>query len=404
MSRELEMSTLAATEAAPRVLFVDNEVNDFLQYRMVLAGALLKAGFEVHVALPREPGLDEISRQGIPVHIIYLRRKSTWIFDELRCSVSLLRLYWQLRPALVHHICLKPALYGGIAARLSGVPAVVHTLAGLGYLFTTRTAKTRALQPIVERGLRFSFGHRNNRVTLQNPDDRNFLLGRRIARDEDAVLIKGSGVDLSVFTPTPEPDAPPVVLMASRLLWTKGVAEFVTAARALHARGIRARFVLLGEPDQGHPSAVPVRTLERWRDEGDVEWLGWCRDMPALIAQSHIVCLPSSYGEGIPRILLEAAASGRPVVATDTTGCREIVRHGQNGLLVPPGNGEALVEAISRLLESAPLRAMMGARGREIAAAEFSLGQMIDANVAVYRSLLVSSQCYVGALQRLIKV
>jgi glycosyltransferase involved in cell wall biosynthesis len=377
-------------DAVPRVLFVDNQVSDFLQYRMALAHTLRGAGFDVHVAVPREPGLEDISRQGVTVHIFFLRRKSTRLLDELRCCMSLLRLYRRLQPTLVHHICLKPTLYGGIAARITGVPAVVNLLTGLGHLFTTHTAKNRLLWWIVTRGFKFSFRHPNHRVILQNPYDRDCLLGSGILPGDPTVLIKGSGVDLSLFTPEPEPDGPPVVLMASRLLWEKGVGEFVAAARALRDRGVRARFLLLGEPDHGHPSAIPVSTLKRWHHAGDVEWLGWRYDMPALLAQSHIVCLPSFYAEGIPRILVEAAASGRPTITADSPGCRDVVRHGQNGLLVPVRDSEALITALVHLLENAPVRTAMGSRGREIAAIEFSLEQVIDANLSVYRSLLAS--------------
>lgn len=384
------LTPTAPIEAIPRLLFVANQVSDFLQHRMVLASTLREAGFDVHIAVPREPGLEVISRQGIPVHIFYLRRMSARPLDELRCWVSLVRLYRRLRPTLVHHLSLKPVLYGGVAARIAGVPAAVNTLTGLGHLFTARTAKMRVLRSIVAAGLRFSFSHQNHRLILQNLDDRDSLLASGIVLGDRAVLIKGSGVNLSLFTPDPEPDGPPVVLMASRMLWEKGVGEFVAAARALRARGVRARFVLLGEPDHGHPSAIPLPTLEQWRAAGDVEWLGWRHDMPALMAQSHIVCLPSYYGEGVPHVLLEAAASGRPIVTTDSPGCREVVRHGQNGLLVPVRDGEALIGAIAQLIEDAPLRAAMGARGREIAVTEFSLEQVIDANLAVYRSLLVS--------------
>ena len=375
---------------APRLLFVDNQVNDFLQYRMGLARALREAGFDVHVAVPREHGMEDISRQGITVHTIYLRRLSTRPLDELCALVSLIRLYRRLRPTLVHHLCLKLALYGGIAARICGVPAAVNTFMGLGVLSSRCSVKVCVLRSIIVRGLRVCFSQENHRIIAQNPDDRDWLIARGIVAGDRAVLIRGSGVDLLLFTPQPEPDGPPVILMASRMLWDKGVGEFVAAARALRARGSRARFVLCGEPDHGHPSAIPLPMLEHWRDAGDVEWLGWRNDIPALMIQSHIICLPSYYGEGVPRILLEAAASGRPIVTTNSPGCREVVRHGQNGLLIPVRDVEALIGAIAQLIENAPLRAAMGTRGREIAVSEFSLEQVIDANLAVYRSLLLS--------------
>jgi glycosyltransferase involved in cell wall biosynthesis len=179
-----------------------------------------------------------------------------------------------------------------------------------------------------------------------------------------------------------------MVLMACRLLWTKGVGEFVTAAEALRAGGISARFVLAGEPDPSHPSSIPLRMIEQWHQAGHLEWVGCRHDMPALISQSHIVCLPSSYGEGVPRILIEAAACGRPIVASNSPGCREVVRHGENGLLIPTGDVAALVAAITRLLHDAQLRSAMGKRGREIAIAEFSMEQTREANLAVYRALL----------------
>jgi len=378
-----------------RILFVDNQVADFLRYRIPLAHRLRQAGFDVHVALPQEPGLERIRSQGIPYHIFSIQRTSTRLRDEVRCLVSLHRLYRQIRPDLVHHFCLKPTLYGGISARVAGVPAMISSLTGLGHPFAARGLKMRFLRSIIACGLRFSFRHPSHRVIFQNPDDRDRLVFSGVLKAGSAVLIKGSGVDLSVFTRQPEPEGLPVILMASRLLWEKGVGVFVAAARSLRARGVQARFVLLGEPDPKHPSAVPMRALKQWHESGDVEWLGWREDMRASIAQSHIVCLPSTYGEGIPRILLEAAASGRPIVTTDIPGSREVVRHGQNGLLVPPGDREALERAIARLIQDPALRAAMGARGREIAAAEFSLERVIDANLDLHRSLIgsISMSC-----------
>jgi glycosyltransferase involved in cell wall biosynthesis len=370
---------------------VDHAVNDFLQHRMKLASALRDVGFDVHVAVPREARMQEISQGGLPVHSFHLRRHSTRPFDELRCCLSLLLLYRRLRPTVVHHIGVKPALYGGIAAYLASVPVVIHLLVGLGYLFVTRSLKTSLLRAFVERGLRLTLRRQNYRVVFQNPDDRDTLLAKGVVSRERAILIKGSGVDVSRFTREPEPAGPAVVLMASRLLWQKGVGEFFAAAQALRDRGVAARFVLLGEPDANHPDVVPLRTLEQWCDAGNVEWLGWQNDMPSFLARSHIACLPSYYGEGTPAFLLEAAASGRPIVTTDSPGCREVVHHGENGLIVPVRDVPALVAAIARLVEDAPLRTAMGVRSRELAQTESTVEQVIEANLAVYRSLLGSS-------------
>ncbi|QQS46825.1 MAG: glycosyltransferase family 4 protein [Acidobacteriota bacterium] len=373
-------------ESAPRILFVDHDVGDFKLHRMALARSLIEAGFDVQVAVPQGPGFETIS--SIPVHLYYLQRLSIRPQDELRCLISLLRLYRRLRPTLVYHIGLKPVLHGGLAARFTSVPAAVNVFTGLGHLFTTHNVRLNIIRSIVAAGLRLSFSHRNQRVIVQNGDTLDRLLDCGIDPGECAVLIKGSGVDLTLFKPTPEPCEPIVILMASRLLWEKGVGEFVAAARALRARGIAARFVLLGEPDYGHPSAVPLETLEHWRDCGDIEWLGWQQDMPAFLSQCHIVCLPSYYGEGVPRILIEAAASGRSIITTNSPGCREVVRHGQNGLLIPVRDCEALIAAILRLIDNPPLRATMGAHGREIAVAEFDLENVIGANLTICRSLL----------------
>lgn len=371
-----------------RLLFVDNQVEDFVRYRMALARALRDAGFEVHVALPLEPGLSDIAREGMIVHVIHLRRLSTRPLDELRCLLSLTRLYRRVRPTVVHHICLKPTLYGGFATRVVGVPAAIDSLNGLGYLFTIDGVKARFLRTLVAHGLRFLSSPPNHRLILQNGDDLDSLIAGGIAHRDRTTLIRGSGVSLDVFTPTPEPQGPPTVLLACRMLWEKGVREFVEASRLLRARGITARFVLVGEPDEGHPSAIPRTTLEDWHAGGDIEWLGLRHDMPAVLATSHIVCLPSYYGEGLPRILVEAMASARPVVTTDTPGCRDVVRHGENGLIVKPRSGAALADALARLIQSPRMRAAMGRCGRTMAAAEFSLEQVVDAHLAVYQALL----------------
>jgi glycosyltransferase involved in cell wall biosynthesis len=388
-------ASAAASErgpAAPLLLYVDHHVDDFLRHRLELAASLKRLGFDVHVAVPNEPRMDEIARSGFPVHPYYLRRLSANALDEARSISSLVTLYRRLRPSFVQHVGVKPALYGGVAARLSDVPAVMTCFTGLGYLFNAEPLSARLLRVLATKGLRFSFNHPNHRVILQNENDRRVLLSSGIVTEEQTVVIRGSGVDLSRFAYQPEHADPPVALMAARLLWDKGVGEFVEAARGLRRRNLNVRFVLAGEPDAGHPTAIPKATLQDWHASRDIEWLGWYDDMPNLLARSHIVCLPSYYGEGIPRILLEASACGRAIVTADSPGCRDIVRSGQNGLLVAARDHESLAAAVARLVENPALRARMGRQGREIAAAEHSLTQVIAAYTSVCASLVSSSR------------
>jgi glycosyltransferase involved in cell wall biosynthesis len=223
---------------------------------------------------------------------------------------------------------------------------------------------------------------------FQNPDDRDTFVRLGLVPADKTVIIKGSGVDMTRFTPTPQPEGPPLILFAGRLIWQKGIGDFVAAARALKTRGLEARFVIVGYPEASSPAAVPAGTLDAWAAEGVIEWWGRRDDMPAVYAGAHIVCLPSSYGEGVPKVLIEAAACGRPAVATDAPGCREIVHDGANGLLVPVGDHEALCAALETLATDPARRAQMGMRGRQIAEAEFALTQVLDRTLALYRELL----------------
>jgi len=375
-------------EPPPRLLLVANQAGDVLGYRLPLLDALRRAAFEVHLAVPPEPAAAALAEHGYPVHAIPLRRLNVGPRDELRTLAALLRLYRSLRPALVHHLCLKPVLHGGIAARLARVPSTIGTLTGLGPIFTRRSPDMRALRPLVSAGLRFACAGERHVLVVQNPSDRDRLVASRIARPDRTVVIGGSGVDPTLFTPRPEPEGPPAVLLACRLLREKGVEDFVAAAGRLRAGGHSARFVLSGEPVPEHPDSVPLAAIAALRDSGLLEWHGWSGDMPALFARSHIVCLPSYYGEGLPRVLLEAAASGRPIVTTDTPGCRDVVRHGWNGLLVPARDPEALAGAIATLIEKPELRAVMGARGRAMVLAKFTLTRVIDEYVALHRAVI----------------
>jgi len=275
-------------------------------------------------------------------------------------------------------------VYGTMAARLVARSPIVNAVAGMGWLFTSRSGAGRWLAPVLRPVLRrvLSAGI----AIVQNVDDERLLaqLGVPASRLR---LIPGAGVDLQQFQPGPAPPGPPVVLLPARLLWDKGVGDFVAAARTLRDRGVVARFVLAGEPDPANPASIPSDDVSRWVRDGVVEHRGWVADMPQLLAGCHVVCLPS-YREGLPKSLLEAAAAGKPIVTTDVPGCRAVVTDGDNGLLVPPRHPAALADALARLIGDSALRQQLGARGRLRAEQEFGLDLVIQKTLAVYAEAL----------------
>lgn len=381
-SQSLDMSV-------PRksLLFLVTEDWYFCSHRLPLALAARDGGYEVTVLTRVANHADTIRSAGLNLIPIKMVRRSRGMIGELAAIRELVRLYRHIKPDIIHHVALKPVVYGSIAARIAGLRNVVNAVAGLGWLFSSDSLRAKTLRKSASLAFRALLGR--GRVIVQNPDDHATLVHAGLRADAVKV-IRGSGVDLERFNATPEPNGRPVVLLASRMLWEKGVGQFVDAARALQGSGSEARFVLVGVPDVENPSAVPETTLQAWHDEGVVEWWGRREDMPAVIQQAHVICLPSFYREGVPKILIEAAASGRPIITTDTPGCREIVRHQENGLLVPPRDVAALATAIERLLRDPSLRQRMGERGRMIAVDEFSIQSVVRETLGVYEELLSS--------------
>src|SRR6202030_2942592 len=240
----------------PRIVFVDNSFESFHRDRMQLVQAARDLGLEIHVAAPRSCADADSADKAFTFHAIPRTRKGTSLWKEPATVLALLRLYRSLRPSLVHHLRLKPVLYGSLAATLAGVPAVVNTLTGLGFIFTDQSEKTVPVRKWVEMGCRRAFRHPNLRVIFQNPDDRAVFIRKGIVTGEQAAVIKGSGVDLSLYRPSAETEGLPIVILASRMLWDKGVAQFVEAARILKSEGVQARFALAGEPDPENPATI----------------------------------------------------------------------------------------------------------------------------------------------------
>lgn len=374
-----------------RVLFVASEAAFFVTHRLALALAARDAGFEVHVATPHGRLQESIEQHGLTWHPISLRRMPHPLRDAIS-FFGLLRLYRAVRPDLVHHIALKAVLVGTAAARAARIPTVVNAVTGLGYAFDERRA-TRLVGRTVSAACDLMLGHPRTRYIYQNIEDRDLFHRRGWSTLEQSVIIRGAGVDPALFFPpsTPRP-APPMVVLVSRLLTSKGVGEFVEAARAVRARGLDARFVLVGEPDSDSADSVTGADLARWTSDGAIEAWGYRNDVASILRDASLFVLPTYYREGVPKSLIEAAASGLASVATDAPGCRDIVAHGQTGLLVPSRDVDQLVNAIDTLLRDREQREAMGRRARKWFLAHFTLDRVVAETLRTYDELLTSRE------------
>ncbi len=376
-----------------KLLFVVNDADFFVSHRLPIATAAIRQGNEVELATgpSSEQALEAVRHAGIVYRPIPFDGQSINLVKEIRAFLGLLRLFRKVRPDVVHLVTPKVVLYGGIAARVARVTSVVSALCGMGYICTSRGLKARLLRPLVLLGLRSALRHRNQRVIVQNHDDLNELASAGITRGGSLRLIPGSGVDLELFRQMPLPPGPLTVVLPARMLWDKGVGEFVEAARVLRRRNVECRMVLAGTASHANPATVPRETLEAWVREGVVEWLGHCDDMPTLLAASHVVCLPSYYREGVPKALLEAAACGRPVVTTDSIGCREAIEAEVTGILVPVRDATRLADALERIFKDAGLRQRMGEAGRMRAEQLFSVKKVVSRTLDIYRELVAGA-------------
>jgi glycosyltransferase involved in cell wall biosynthesis len=370
-----------------KIIFVVNAPEFFLSHRLPIALAARKAGYEVHVATADGVAVQSINNFGFVHHKVAIARSGQNPFTELGSVIGLYRLFRRLRPDLVHLITIKPVLYGGIAARLAGIPVVVAAVSGLGTVFVAHAGLARVRRRLVSMLYRLALNHKRLAVIFQNPDDRDGLLSIGALRDDQARMIRGSGVNLADYSVVPEPEGKPVVVMAARLLRDKGLLEFVEAARLLKSRGVAVVMRLIGSPDPGNPTSATQSELDGWSAERIVELPGYCTDIAAQYAAAHIVCLPS-YREGLPKGLVEAAACGRAVVTSDVPGCRDAIDPNITGVLVPAKNPIALADAIQALIESPERRAQMGKAGRELAEQAFAIEKIVAQHMTIYRELL----------------
>lgn len=375
------------------VLFANTEWYLY-NFRRSLALALRDAGYEVLLLSPPGPYGARLQALGLRWEPVPMQRRSLNPVRELALLAHLWRVLRREKPDLVHGFTIKCAVYGALAARLAGVHARVSAVAGMGYVFTSDDTKARLLRPLVRALLKLALGGRQSRLILQNPDDVELFRAAGLGDSEHVRLIPGSGVDCTRFQPGPKRlrSEPTRVLLASRLLWDKGIAEYAEAAASVRESiGADAvQFLLAGNPDPGNPAAVPETFVRKWVADGLLQWLGHVEDMPTLLSDVDMAVLPS-YREGLPKGLIEAAASGRALVTTDVPGCREVVTDGVDGLIVTPRDAKSLAAAILRLHADPVLVERLGRAARLKALDRFDERRIIEATLNVYRELLEPS-------------
>lgn len=373
-----------------KLLLLANDLGFLESHRRPVVEAALNAGFTVTVCGP-ERGESEVVRgflkSGCRFEQVEMSRSGRNPITEYGTYRRIVEVIRAVEPDLVHTVTVKPNLYGGLAASKVSVPALVCSVSGLGHLFLTKGWRADLERRLITFLYRRVSRHPHVRMILQNPDDASLFEQLGIGEAGQLEIIRGSGVDLSKFDYTPEPKGASTVLFAARLLREKGIEEFLAAAEQLISEGINARFIVAGDIDPGNPSSTTREEIESRCSAAGIEWIGHREDMNKVIAESSIVCLPS-WREGFPKLLMEAAACGRAVVATDVPGCREAVRHGETGLLVPVRNVEELASAIGELLADHRRRAHFGQRGRIRAEEEFGDQRIAAETLRVYSALV----------------
>jgi glycosyltransferase involved in cell wall biosynthesis len=367
-----------------RILLFANTDWYLFNFRNALIQHLRASGHEIILLSPTGDFQTKLKEQGFEVHSFPISRQGLNPVDEIKTWIRLRRLYRQIKPDIVHHFTIKPVIYGSLAAHSLRIPGKINSITGLGHVFIDASFLTRLVRNIAIWLYRLSL--RDTQVIFENPTDRDIFVQNKLLDLEQTHLIPGTGVDVEKFRPIEKSRSVPLILFSGRLLVTKGLFEFMDAIQILKAKGVNARFAIAGAPDPGNPATISEKQLELWRQAGIVEVWGWQENMPATLAQADIFCLPS-YREGVPNALLEACASGLPIVTTNAPGCRDVVENNVNGLLVPVRNAQKLAEALERLINNPELRLLLGKQGREIALNKFSTFHINQQILAVYHNV-----------------
>ena len=374
-----------------KLLFIVNVDWFFISHRLPVALAAQEEGYEVHVATGITDRLNDLVSMNFFVHPLKLGRGDTSLWSSVALSLSIFRVMRLINPDIVHLVTIKPVLLGGLAARFAKVPAVVAAVSGLGFVFVAEGVKAKIRKFIIGVLYRMALGHKNIKVIFQNPDDRESVLTLSRINDKKTAVIRGSGVDLRKYQVSQHQNrGAPIVMLAARLLRSKGIYEFVQAAALIKGRNQSSpspRFVLVGDIDSENPASLSRKDIDDIKDEAIVEVWGQRDDMPSVLSMATIIVLPS-YREGLPKVLSEAAACGKAVITTDVPGCRDAIVPNLTGLLVPVKDSSSLSHAIVSLIDDPSRCKEMGRAGRQFAERHLDVRAVVHQHLDVYKELL----------------
>ena len=356
---------------------------------MPIAEVALAKGFNVVIGYGEQGNIDlrPLLQKGFKMKYIPIYRGSINPLKDLKTIFYIWKFFKRERPDIIHLVTIKPYLYGGIISRIIGIPSVVSAVSGLGTLFISKDLKSSILRLLLYPVYKVAFNHFNQKVIFQNEDDLKVLVEWGILNSFKAKILRGSGIKLENFINLNDPGGIPTVCFAARLLRDKGVYEFVYAAKLLKERGVEAKFCLAGELDTTNPTGLNLDDLNKLKKDTFVEVLGYQKDIPALYASSHIICLPS-YREGLPKSLIEAAAASRAIVTTDVPGCRDAIIPNKTGLLVPAKDPQKLADALHWLIEHKQERIAMGKAGRKLAERDFPIEKIVQSHIDIFQELI----------------
>jgi len=373
----------------PKIVFFITEDWYFVSHRLPIAIESINKGFDVYLVTKKTSSKSKlIENHGIKILNMNIERGKINPFSDAIVLIKLIFILKKIKPDILHTVAMKPILYGNIASLILRIPHTISSFAGLGYLFISNSIKAKFINYALKKFFKILLNRNSSSIIFQNKDDYNFMVDSNIIKKNRAIIIRGSCVDERLFHFTKENNETNKIILASRLLWDKGLKEFAKASEILKKDKItNLRFILVGEIDSQNPAAVEKEELLNWEKNNLIEWWGFRSDINKIYKDSNIVCLPS-YREGLPKSLIEAAASGRAIITTDVPGCREVVVDGYNGLLVPKKNAYLLAKAIKKLIKNDLLRNTMGENSAKLFKKNFTVDINVSKHIDLYFSLL----------------